>query len=223
MENFITVTIYFHALCGFVALLSGGIAMATRKGGKAHRKAGQFYFWGMTGVFVTAVFVSIMHVLPFLLMVAFFSYHMVCTGYRALYLKKLHLNQKPRLIDWFISGIAGLFNLSLIIWGWYTFQKSGNQIGIVAIVFGIIGSGFAYSGLKKIIRKPLDKNHWIKTHIGGMMGGYIATWTAFLVVNISFLPQLVVWLAPAAIGVPFIVYHISKFNLPKKNSELPSG
>ena len=215
MEIFIHYIIYFHAICGFLALMFGGIAITTKKGSLYHRKAGIFYFWGMTGVFITAVFVSIMHEHPFLLMVGFFSYHMICTGYRALYLKNQHLDQKAEWIDWLISVIAGLFNISLIIWGIYTFQKTGNQIGIVAIVFGLIGSRLVYTNTRKFIKKPEEKNHWIMSHIGGMMGGYIATSTAFLVVNISFLPQLVIWLAPAAIGVPFIYYQIGKFKSTK--------
>lgn len=211
MEDFIQYTIYVHAFFGFMALLSGGIAMATSKGGKLHRTAGKFYFAGMTGVFITAVFVSIMHDNPFLLMVGFFSYHMVCSGYRALYLKKLHLNQKPALTDWLIAITAGTFNILLLAWGARLYLQTGNHIGIVAMVFGIFGCRTVYADVKKFIKKPSEKNHWLLSHISGMMGGYIATWTAFLVVNIDFLPQLVVWLAPTAIGVPFIVYFTRKF------------
>jgi cytochrome c-type biogenesis protein CcmH/NrfF len=33
-----------------------------------------------------------------------------------------------------------------------------------------------------------------------MIGGYVATFTAFCVVNVKFLPKLAVWLLPTVIG-----------------------
>src|SRR4051812_26417176 len=117
MELFIKSIIYFHAMCGFVALLTGGIAMSTPKGGAVHRLAGKFYFFSMTGVFITAVYVSIVHDIPFLLMVGFFSYYMACSGYRSLYLKRLHLEQQPETLDWVITAVAGTFNAGLFCWG----------------------------------------------------------------------------------------------------------
>lgn len=190
--------------------------MATQKGSKPHRTAGKIYFWGMTGVFITAVFVSIMHNIPFLLMVGFFSYHMVCSGYRALSLKKLHLTQKPKVIDWAIAVVAGLFNIALLMWGIYNKFIVQENMGIVAIIFGLIGIQIVFTDVRKFFKKPSEKNHWLFSHIGGMMGGYIATWTAFLVVNINFLPALVIWLGPAALGVPFIVYQLRKIKSPEK-------
>lgn len=210
MEHPLRFIIYLHALSGFTALLAGGLAMGAAKGKHLHRLAGKIYFYGMTGVFVTAVLVSLAKNLPFLLMVGFFSYHMVCSGYRALYLKKLHIQQRPSYIDWLIAAIAGTFNTTLLAWGIYKLVLYSQPVGIIAVVFGLIGMQFVFQNLRTFFRKPKEKNHWLQSHIGGMMGGYIATWTAFLVVNISFLPPLVVWLGPMAIGIPVIIFHIRK-------------
>lgn len=38
-----------------------------------------------------------------------------------------------------------------------------------------------------------------------MVGSYIASVTAFLVVNIEFLPPVLIWLAPTAVLVPLIL------------------
>jgi uncharacterized membrane protein len=209
MDQFILYSIYFHAACGLVALISGGIALSTPKGGKVHRMAGKFYFGGMTGVFITAIYVSLYKHIPFLLMVGFFSYHMICSGYRSLYLKKLHLDQKPAWIDWLIIAVAGIFNLCLTGWGIWQWMND-EKLGIVALVFGLIGLQFVYRDMRKFFKKPENKNHWIISHISGMIGGYIATWTAFLVVNITFLPPLLLWLGPIVVGVPFIIYHTRK-------------
>jgi len=210
MEAFLAYSIYFHAFCGFVALVAGGISMAAEKGRPLHRIAGKIYFGAMTGVFITAVYVAAIRQNVFLLMVGFFSYHMICSGYRALYLKKLHREQKPSLTDWFIASAAGIFNLILLGWGLYAAFIRQDTIGIVAMVFAFTGLGYVYADVKKFFVRPAEKNHWLISHVNGMIGGYIATWTAFLVVNITFLPALVLWLGPAAAGVPVIIYFIRK-------------
>ena len=45
---------------------------------------------------------------------------------------------------------------------------------------------------------------WIKAHIGGMCGSYIALVTALLVVNLQPAP-LWVWFLPTIVGVPLII------------------
>ena len=73
MQAFTTTLLIIHILCGFTALVTGGIASFTKKGGKAHRLSGKWYFGAMTGVFITAIAVSILKSLAFLFMVGFFS------------------------------------------------------------------------------------------------------------------------------------------------------
>ncbi len=50
------------------------------------------------------------------------------------------------------------------------------------------------------------KQHWFFAHLTRMCAAYIATTTAFVVVNVNFLPQLVVWLGPTVIGSAGITY-----------------
>ena len=44
-----------HILNGIVALICAPIALATAKGGRAHRRWGKIYFWAMAVVAVTAL------------------------------------------------------------------------------------------------------------------------------------------------------------------------
>ena len=67
------------------------------------------------------------------------------------------------------------------------------------------------SDFKRFTVPPTEKNHWLFSHISGMIGGYIATITAFTVQNIQMNPSWVPWLAPTAILVPFLVMTIKKF------------
>jgi hypothetical protein len=218
MENFLRGLLILHIIGGTVALLSGLIAIFTKKGGKHHRLSGKFYFGGMTAVFISAIALSIGHHKPFLLMVGFFSYYMVVRGYRALYLKKLGRGQKPAALDWAIVLIAGAFILYLLCWG-IIFIVGGVGMGIVAVVFAVLGCLFLRNDLNKLISGPKEKMHWWYTHIGGMGGGYVATLTAFVVVNIELKPGWVLWLIPSAIGLPIILVTIARY----KRKFLPAG
>ena len=52
---------------------------------------------------------------------------------------------------------------------------------------------------------------WLRAHIGGMGGSYIALITALLVVNVG--QQLpIVWFLPTIVGTPIILWAINRFD-----------
>lgn len=218
MKIFLTVVLLLHIGSGFTALLTGGIASMAAKGGTAHRRSGKWYFWSMTGVFVTATLLGVLKQNAFLFMVGFFSYYLVARGYRVLYLKGLNRSQQARALDWFISGTAFLFGVGLL--GWAVYQYTQN-IGFwpVPLVFGLISAGFALADARLYRNGPKDKGHWLVGHIASMGGGYIATWTAFIVTNNRFLPAVVAWLLPTVIGGALIFYSIRKYAPKKPNGK----
>ncbi|NTS39598.1 hypothetical protein HRG84_01670 [Flavisolibacter sp. BT320] len=217
MQTLTTVLLIFHVLAGFVALIAGGIASATKKGGSGHRRSGKWYFWGMTGVFVTAVAVSILKSLAFLFMIGFFSYYFVVRGYRILYLKKLGKSQKATSLDWAITAVAMLFGLGLVTWAYLQF-RSGSSFWPVPLVFGLVSSGFALADIRLFVKGPATKLHWITGHITSMGAGYIATWTAFIVTNVTFLPPVLVWLLPSLIGSILIAQSTRRYTKSKTST-----
>jgi len=210
MVIFLRIVLVLHIIGGFIALVSGLIAMLTRKGGRLHRLNGKIYFGGMTAVFISAVILSVAHHLPFLLMVGFFSYYMVVRGYRILHLKKLGRGQVPGVLDWAIVVIAGGFILYLSVGGIIK-SVAGVGLGYAGIVFGVIGCSFLVGDIRKFRKPPTEKMHWWFTHIAAMCGGYIATVTAFVVVNVQMNPGWVPWLLPTAIGTPLIMRTTRKY------------
>lgn len=214
MQAFITVLLVLHVLAGMTALFTGGIASATKKGDKRHRLSGKWYFWSMTGVFVTAVALSIFKSLAFLFMIGFFSYYFVVRGYRILYLKKLGSTQKATALDWFITGSAVLFGASLLVWAFLQL-RSGVSFWPVPFVFGLTSIGFALADIRLFTKGPATKQHWITGHITSMGAGYIATWTAFVVTNVNFLPPVLVWLLPSLIGSVLIAQSRRRYTKPK--------
>jgi uncharacterized membrane protein len=204
MPLFLKCFVIIHAIAGTVALLAGPVAMLTKKGGPLHQRAGRYYFYSMVGVFITAVVVAYLKSLTFLFMVAFFSFYLVLSGYRALRWKKLAVDGIVATVDWIIQLAAGLTAAVLLAWGAYQVIH-GSMFGSVAIVFGAIALLRVWQTTRSFRTPPDDKLYWLYAHIIGMSGGYIATLTAFLVVNVHFMPSVIVWLVPTLIGVPLII------------------
>lgn len=210
-EKIISAFLIIHIIGGATSLLCGLVAMLTQKGGRPHRLAGKIYFGGMTAVFIGAVVVAIAHRNDFLLMVGFFSYYMTVRGYRILSLKKLDRGQKFAPLDWIIISVSAIFIFTLITWGVWAWMQ-GSSMGIVGLVFGLIGLTFLVNDIKSYVNPPTEKMHWWYTHISSMGGSYIAATTAFIVVNIQ-LPhyQWVLWIIPSVIGGVLIGRTIRKY------------
>lgn len=84
------------------------------------------------------------------------------------------------------------------------------------LVFGIIqvklGIQMVLTFYRIYSTKELHPKAWLKQHIGMMMGSFIATITAFLVVNINWIyPEWIVWLSPTIILVPVMMFWTRKF------------
>jgi hypothetical protein len=165
----------------------------------------------MSGVFVTAVVLSLAKNNIFLLLVGFFSYYLTVRGYRILYLKNLPAGQKATGVDWLITGVAGLFILALTGWGIFLLTM-GHSMGIVAVAFAFIGSLFVRKDIRQFVRPPQEKMHWWYGHISSMGGSYISAFTAFIVTNIQ-VPeyQWVLWLLPSVIGTVLILRTIRHY------------
>lgn len=221
MEKYIPWLMIAHIAGGTLSLISGILPMVVTKGNNIHRLFGKLFFFGMTVVFLTGFTVSIIKNIPFLLLISIFSYYLVANGYRSLYLKKLHRGQKPTVVDWLLNIVSGLFMIGMVVFGSYLIIKGAVQMGIVSLVFGIIGTRGVITTIRNFIKQPTSKTIWIEGHIGGMVGSYIASVTAFLVINNEHyigLPMVVAWLLPTVMLVPFIVYWVGRYKKPVKKS-----
>lgn len=203
--------LYLHIIVGAISLVSGGIAITSEKGKYIHLKSGRIYFIAMTLVFITGIAVASYKFNRFLFLIAFLSYYSVFCGVRILQLKKLHKNQKPKWYDWFAGCINTLANIIFIGLGIYYGLKNGFFSGgaLLSIGFGIGGLLISYTNLNPFIKKPKKPYHWYLSHIGNMMGGYIATFTAFLstvVTRYDIMNPYLAFALPSLIGIPLLIY-----------------
>jgi hypothetical protein len=194
-----------HIMAGFTAFFIAPIPMLTAKGGKTHRRWGRIYFWSMAVVASTAMVLALWRPVLFLAFVSVFSFYFAFRGYRVLSRKRPLQGEGPKIIDWAAAILALFGSSALIVLGIVQPGLVWVKLSIVAIVFGVVGVSFAASDIWQFVHPPKDRNFWWYAHLGGMIGSYIAAVTAFSVVNFHFLPTVVSWLWPIAIGVPGIV------------------
>jgi len=203
-----------HIFFGGIALFVAPAAMLTRKGALWHRRWGKIYFWAMAVVAVTAVVMSLVRSGLFLLLIALFSFYLAFTGYRILSRKTPQ--QRPNGADW--TGVCTVLIGSLILFAYGVHLMLTSSFGTVAIVFGALGIFFAVTDIRTFVHPPTEKQAWWYTHMTRMLGAYIATVTAFSVVNFRFLPPVARWLWATAVGTVGIAiwvrYYRKKFDRP---------
>ena len=215
IETIFKIILGIHILGGSIGLIAGTINMIRRKGDRYHKLAGDFFFFGMLTAGTAALVLSAMHTNHFLFIVGVFTIYMVGTGRRYLSLRKLGAGQKPKPVDWALAVFMMLFGTLFIGFGIYSLVKA-NTFGIVFMVFGYISLSMVRQDVKNYLGKTTTTNTWLTLHLQRMIGAYIASTTAFLVVNLprgalpgylSFIP----WLLPTVIITPLIFKWTKKY------------
>lgn len=193
-----------HIASGTATLFASAIAIGSKLSDSAHKwhvMSGRIFFYGMSGIFVSALAMSLIRLNTPMLFVSIFSFYFAWMG------RRYALNRKgePSQLDKVLTPFMTLVFLGMSLYGLFSTYALGQSFGIVIIVFGVIGVLNAY-GDWQIMRAGGAKGKLrIAEHLGKMLGGTIAAITAFLVINIDFEPSFVVWLAPTVILTPIIV------------------
>ncbi len=211
-----------HIAAGSGAFVLAPLALLTAKGGKAHRLWGKIYFWCMAVVGFTALVMAIYRPILFLALVAIFSFYSAFVAYRVLGQKGAWKGEpvvKP--LDWIAAIFCFAASAGLALLGAFRPALVSN-LGIPAIIFGVIGMRIAGGAMWGFTHPPKEKMFWWYAHLQGMIGSYIAAWTAFSVVTIGPLLHHAwwIWVTPVSIGVPAIIattaYYKRKFMLRPK-------
>ncbi|MFC4350967.1 hypothetical protein ACFOW6_05370 [Fodinicurvata halophila] len=192
-----------HILAGFVALGAAGVAVAAAKGSPLHRRSGNVYVLAMLVVTITTLGLVMLRPNAFLLGIGIFSFYFVFTGWRS----AKQRDGRARAIDVSAAFLMAVTALAMAGWGLAGLLDSvGKDRSIILLVFAAIGLSMAISDLRDWRKGPITGKARIARHLTRMLGGSIATITAAVVVNLTFLPQLVGWLGPTALITPLIVW-----------------
>ncbi len=200
-----------HIAAGSIALFVAPGAMLTVKGGRWHRRWGRVYVWAMGVVAVTALALATFRPNLFLALVAVFSFYLAFIGQRSIARRRLAPGRRATALDWGGAVVAGTGGVGLLLYA--LLPRGGGRPGLwpVALVFGLVGLLLAGREVRSFWRPATDPRAWWYRHMGNMLGAYIATVSAFSVVNLTVLPPIVRWLWPTAVGVPLIVLWIRHY------------
>lgn len=201
MEHVFVAARVLHILLGTIALISGGVAIFSRKGARLHRRAGVIYVVCMLGVAVTAFVMATISPNPFLFSVAVFSATMALSGWLPA------RGDNPRLGR--MIGIASFVSATLLMGVGSWWLVSGDLLGMAAVVFGLISAQYGWQDVRRATVRTRQQR--IVAHVSAMGGAFIATVSAVSVVNLDMLPPLVRWLWPTILGTPLIVLGIRSY------------
>lgn len=194
-----------HILSGSTSMACSLAAITTQKGSAQHKRYGRYFFYGMTGVFITAIPMSLIKKNLFLFLIALFSYYLVYSG-------KRYARRRDNIIpisDWIVCFSMIIASLIMVALGIWNFSVNDSQ-SIVLIVFGLLGMSFSLNDARLYYKKSISNSIRITRHLGAMLGGTIAAYTAFLVTNINISQPIFLWLGPTIVGTPIIIYWTRK-------------
>jgi uncharacterized membrane protein len=205
-----------HIAAGSTAFLMAPLALASAKGGNAHRRWGKIYFWSMAVVGSTALVLALYRPIFFLALVAVFSFYAAFSAYRVLFHKNLPKGQKVTWPDWAAAIITFASSCALAVVG-VAKPVLVQNLTIPSLFFGFIGMWLAAKSIWQFLHPPKEKMFWWYEHLGNMLASYIAAWTAFSVTTIGRFVHggWVIWVLPTVIGSPAIAlttaYYKRKF------------
>ena len=196
-----------HILGGSVGLISGTIVLILKKGDKIHKKIGSIFFWAMNLAGLCSFVLAVMHPNNFLFVVGIFTLYMNLTARSYLKFKRkdavINFRDAIPTIGMVIAAFFFVFvGIKLI---------SKDSFGWVLLSFAFISLRFVIADYMFFKGKSKFANQWLLSHLQRMIGTYIASITAFLVVNINFKPAFVIWLGPTVLLVPLIIYWSRKY------------
>ena len=230
MELFNKLLIFFHVLGGVVALVIAPLAMRTRKGGEWHRRWGLIYYRTMLWVLASAVVLSFTRKFVFFLLgVTVLTAYNAFTGVRCLYEKNAVAgNARGRILDWTITGAAGVFALILMGYGLFS-PRPDVTLAVLCVIFSVFILIPVWQDGWRFFRPSGDPKWWWYFHLDRMMGSYIGAVTAFAVnqlgPRVPQAMQIFVWVGPAMVLVPTIMiwkgYYRRKFA--KKTAVVTDG
>ena len=181
-----TVLLAIHVSAGTVSLLSAALALFSGKGKRLHLNAGSIYFWGMLGVFLTAIPMSMLTGNIFLFLIAVFSFYLAFAGRR---FARNRTNIAER-IDWVAVLLVLVSGVGMWVLAAWHFVQANSQF-ITLIVFGLLALSLGFADFRRYRSKTATGKERIARHLANMLGGTIAVVTAVLVVNVQMEP---VWI-----------------------------
>lgn len=212
MFNFLLV---LHIIGGTISLVLGLVPIIAKKGGSLHKTTGRIFGLAMLLATFSGVALAVIHPNKLLFLVGLFSSYLVIAG--LLSIKMLKENQLSSIKKAMVLPTVGIvLASSMIVFAIYNliFQ---NLEGVILLVFGagLLFTAIAdYRWINRLTQ--VTRSQLLSIHVGRIVGAYIASCTAFLVVNEPLPMPLLNWFIANVAFVPIIVYWQRKLSIAGK-------
>ena len=213
METAKFISLLLHVIAGISTLIAGPIAIYFNyRDTKSHKIAGKLFFYAMMVTCVTGVIGWLkrpdMAFYQFLLGISLMVFGQVWQGVRAIRIMK---GAKRSWLDFL--AFASLVGASfwMLSRGYIIYQTTHSALAILFLVFGTFSGIDVFRQLKRLLKfSEVTPIEWYKIHIGMMIGGFIASTTAFMVNVANFLPWYLQWFLPTFLLIPITIYFTRK-------------
>ncbi|WP_309119614.1 DUF2306 domain-containing protein [Paenibacillus sp.] len=204
-----------HIFFGFLALAVFWIPIVTKKGGRAHNRAGWIYATAM-GVVSASAFLMGMYrltwdagpdadAIPFAWFLTFVSILSAATAWYGIRVLRHKRRKTPHRVtlDLLFPFLLFASGIGISAYGWVIHFPLLQYFPFLGVFLG--GTQLLYW-----LTVPAKPSHWAVEHIVGMLSCCIATVTAFLVFGAPRLlgvdsGSLLVWFSPTVALVPLII------------------
>ena len=186
---------------GIVALVASLLAIGSAKGKKLHIKSGRIYFFGMLGIFITAIPMALVTGNQFLFITAVFSFYLAFAGIR---FARNRLGV-PATIDWIAVILMLLSGVGMWLMAGAHFMND-NANFVIPVVFGTVALSLGFRDYRTHKNQTAKGPQRIGSHLTNMLGGTIAVITAVLVVNVDIQPSWLFWILPTLLITPLIIW-----------------
>lgn len=217
-----------HISIGALAFASLWTAGFSRKGGRLHRRAGAVYVWAMTVVLVTAAILTATTFARGQWMGGVFLTYLLTITATSLWMGRRALDFKgdARGYSRGLFAPIGIVNIIAAL-GAVVVGLMAQQMFIVGV--SIIGMLIGFGAIGIWRKPPEHPRFWLKEHIGGMIGGGIATHIAFASIGLRQLfPEAETsvitvwpWVGPLIVG--FAAAALAERRYVERGAALPKG
>jgi uncharacterized membrane protein len=214
MDTIFTLLLGLHIALGGLALATGSLVLLLAKGDRRHKQLGKIFYYSLLIASLVACIIAVLpkHQNIFLFCIGLLTLYLLIAGYRALGFRQ----KNPDLSrDKLLALTLGLIGLVLISFPIILYQKTN----YITAGFGVACLYFGLSDLRLYRRPKVLQAEWLQQHLGKMTGAYLASVTAFFVVNNILLVPMWNWFAPGIFGGVWIAFYNRKLRKDKATAQ----
>lgn len=191
-------------------MVVGFLVVFFRKGNHQHKLLGNMFYFSMLYASVSSLIIAILpgHKSPFLFSIGVFTCYLLVGGQRSLKYRSEGVNLTT---DYIVSALMMVAGLGMVLLPYVIYGR----INLVLLVFGTLGCFLSYRDFYLFQRREKLQTQWLQLHIIKIMGSFIASVSAFMVVNQS-LPGIWNWFSAGLVGGFYIMYWLKKLDRKKK-------